>query len=509
MIDPDDAGVVGEMTRVLGSRGWWRCVAVGVASVAIVAASGCTSASPTAGPDDAAVAGSSPATSPGWDSQGLGVHSDLSSTNDSIVYAGVQDGELLVVALDPTTGKERWRKPSQVGTRVAGVELQIDTDADSAYFLTSSGGSEAVSPAGYEPSRPVAEAALSLTAVKTATGETRWSVPVDGGADPSARACGPDLCLTVTHATGADELWRIDRASGAVLGKSHVSLPQGPGREAFISGTGPTDDDESQFIVASRGPVLIGQFSADGAHLDWAQPVTTVFGNAAVSPNGGWAGRPVDGGWVVWLGRAAAPSDPKPQPGDQLPRGAVAGISSDGTPRWVRTDRHACLFLDTTTPTLCDGQLHVISATTVEGRPSTIEGVDPHTGATTWTVPVNGTIDEFHPAGEVLRLDETSFLVTTPAGLVHLDVTTGPAPTSDRSAIGWCRPDGPVTDDIHVGSRTIKYARYLGYFPCRMGGTPADQPAKLPVPSFAGVSTDGWSAWVINGHVHAQPNPRS
>ncbi|MCB1259924.1 MAG: hypothetical protein KDB33_05965, partial [Acidimicrobiales bacterium] len=83
-------------------------------------------------------------------------------------------------------------------------------------------------------------------------------------------------------------------------GTAEVSLPGGPGHDAFLSGI--DDEDISTFITASRGPVIIGQHSASGATLDWARPVDEVFGGEDVSPNGGWAGWPTDdGGWVIWL----------------------------------------------------------------------------------------------------------------------------------------------------------------------------------------------------------------
>src|SRR4051794_7217543 len=63
-----------------------------------------------------------------WTSDGLAVHSQLSATKESIVYAGVDDTELEVIAVDPTTGEERWRHRSDVSDRINGVELRIYTD---------------------------------------------------------------------------------------------------------------------------------------------------------------------------------------------------------------------------------------------------------------------------------------------------------------------------------------------------------------------------------------------
>ena len=73
-----------------------------------------------------------------WSSNGLPVHTRLSATRDSIVYGGVEDRKLFVVALDPKTGVERWRRLSDVSGRAQGVEQSILTDDDNAYFLAGS-----------------------------------------------------------------------------------------------------------------------------------------------------------------------------------------------------------------------------------------------------------------------------------------------------------------------------------------------------------------------------------
>jgi len=451
---------------------------------------------PTVGPDGS------------WTTRGLPVHSRLSATKDSIVYAGVDGTALVVTALDPATGAERWRHPADVSDRVHGVELSIYTDDTTAYFLTPPD-PNAPSPVAYRGPAGLAQSSgesAQLSAVTTATGETRWSTALGGLADPDVHRCGDAVCVTV-DGFETKELWRIDRATGDVLGKATSALPQGPGDDAAIDASD-NGGDMSQFIVASRGPVYVGQFSSNGEHLDWSVPATTLYPNTDVSPNGGWEGWSTPTGWVVWLGSARDRAAPKPQPGDSLPRGAVAGIGQDGAALWFRADRHPCFFLGENDPTLCDGALQINSSGKAEARPSAIEGIDTATGATTWTVALNGTIDEFDATGQVLRLDDHVVLVDSPSGLVHLDLVSGPTPAPGAAAttVGWCQPARNASDDITSSSGTGTYTRSTGSYPCRMGGDPADQPPVLPVPSFAGVDASGWSAWIVDGTVHALPD---
>jgi hypothetical protein len=313
--------------------------------------------------------------------------------------------------------------------------------------------------------------------------------------------CGIEVCVVVNGSSG-QQLWRFDPATGSVTGKAPVSLPQGAGDDALLAGAD-HDRDLSTFIVASRGPVEVGQYSSSGDHLDWSVLASTLFGDAAVGPNGGWEGWSSSSGWVIWLGLQTPANSPRPEAGNVLPRGAVAGVSSTGVALWLRNDRHPCFFLAGDVPTLCDGDLRIVSTTSAEARPSKIEGVDTTTGQTTWTVDLAGTIDEYDTSGQVLHVDDMTYLVATPAGLTRIDLTDGPQPTADANQIGWCQPDRNVHDDIDQGTQTRSYIRSTGHYPC-LGGQPVDEPAAYPVPNFAGVNAGGWSAWIVDSHVHGR-----
>ena len=495
----------------------WRVV-IAMTAATVLVVTGCSSSTPSAEPPatsangtapDPGAGGSGGTATPGarpgagpvqdrWASTGLTVHTMLSATGDSIVYGGVEDGALRVIALDPERGTERWHRASVVGTRVRGVEQRIHTDDDTAYFLTASGGADSVS---YDRSRS-GSGEVSLTAVETATGKVRWSTPLGGDADPNASRCGDDVCLFVEQ-DDVQQLWTFDRSSGEVIGRADVDSPDGPGGDAMVAASGPGGDDYSRFIVASRGPVVVAQHSQGRAAPDWSAPAAGLFGATPVSPNGGWAGWATDdGGWTVWLGSSERPPS-DPQAGDTFPLGAVAGVAPDGTGRWLRADRHMCGFVQAAVPALCDGMAVLTSAQEGTAMPAVMEGVDAMTGATTWSVALGGEIDEFDTASTVLRVDDVTYLVKLSTGSVRVDLRTGPSPSAEVDPVGWCHGESE-SDAIDLGGTSRDFIRSVGSYPCHLGGDAVEDPPSLPVPDFAGVHTAGYRAWVVDGTVHAQ-----
>jgi hypothetical protein len=439
------------------------------------------------------------ATENAWRGSSLPAHSRLSASKDSIVYVGLDDKQPLVVALDAATGKERWRQATEMGGRIRGVELQLYVDDAAAYFLVRSEGATTVAYDGTGADT----SELALVAVETVSGHERWRTPLTGLPDPSVHACGEGVCLVV-HVTRRTQLWQFDRTTGEILNRGNASAKDGRGDDAIVTGdhTAEGESDISRFITASRGPVFISQFSDAGAQTDWSEPVSDLFGDLAVSPNGGWAGWPVDGGWIIHLGPAADPPA-KPKVGETFSPGALAGFDDAGGHRWVHADRGPCFLFLASTPSECDGDVEVTSDTTASVRPQRAIGLDPLTGEATWTLELDGTIDEFDASKQVLQIDDNVFLVMAPAGPTLLDVRQGPAPATDARAVGWCTPGQNARDEIDTGNTVTPYKRASSPFPCRLGGERVTDPP-LPVPEFAGVVSGDWSAWMEEGVVLAK-----
>ncbi len=428
-----------------------------------------------------------------------GVHSPLAATRDSIVYAGIDDGYMKVLALDPATGAQRWRHGTDLSARIPGVDLEILTDADTAYFLQSGW------MAGWQSETTDPSRGLELVAVTTATGEIRWRAPLRGNAHPNARPCGDDACAFVVSRRGT-ELWRLDRRTGAVLATPKVGMPLPAGHDAILS------DPLDRLLVASRGPVILRQYSATGESLDWSVAAEDAFPGVAVSPRGGWAAfRASDGGWAVWLGPDYVPLVPGStlflSAGKTLSRGSVAGLGPDGAPRWLARNRHFCSFsLSSPIPALCDGDARGIGGRGIEVRPHTAAGLDLTTGERTWALALDGAIDEWNLTEDVVLLNEQAMLLRLTSGTVRLDLYAGPVEGEAIDLTGWCVPDSSRGDKVR-SSPWLRYKRADHPFPCRMGAIREAQPAATPIPAFAGVNVAGWSAWVEDGHVHALRQP--
>jgi hypothetical protein len=164
------------------------------------------------------------------------------------------------------------------------------------------------------------------------------------------------------------------------------------------------------------------------------------------------------------------------------------------------------VFALTNFPTLCDGIVTMTSSNSGSSKPTVMEGLDPITGSATWQLQLKGAVDEFNPTPTVLRIDDNTLLLTTPEGIATVDLRTGPRPASETDSVGWCQPDFNAHDRITTQGNIKDYLRSGGHFPCNLGGTPVDQPPRLPIPDFAGVHNARYSAWVVDSKVLAQRN---
>jgi putative pyrroloquinoline-quinone binding quinoprotein len=412
-----------------------------------------------------------------WSSEGLPVHTQLSATRDSIVYGGVEAKQLYVVALDLATGKERWRRRSDVSARISGVEQTIHTDETTAYFLVS----------------PIV-GNRDLVAVETATGEQKWSRALwSVDFDPNVWSCGEDLCL-IAYVPGA-RLWKISKADGSDVADYPLDIAEGRGASVVLDNDPREGDGASLLVADCCRPVYLAQFGRLGATRTWSKPASDLFGPTPVNSAGGWAVTRVANGWIVWLGpEVDCCKGPR-----SYPPGAVAGFDDDGRSRWIAAQRRPCEMFPSS-GALCDGEIHDYRLAKA-AKSDAVEGRDPLTGAVSWKLDLNGEIDENRYADKIVRMDANRYVVALSTGPVLLDVRDGPSSPPPEPIVGWCRADLEL-DVIKGWMAESPYVRTRHFFPCRLGAQPVDP--TLPIPDFAGVNAMGWSAWVVDGHVHAK-----
>jgi hypothetical protein len=452
-----------------------------VVTLAFVAA--CSSISTDTGSTEVPIPRSS------WLAQGLPVHTRLSATKDSIVYGGVGQTGFYVVALDPTTGKERWREASDMSGRSNWKEPSILTDGDTAYFLAGR------------------HSGIALVAVATETGKERWRTGLVGESAEPAISCGNAICVVVSRCAcergwslPRKEMWRFSKADGTLL--SQHLLAADVGNQEVVLSVDSSNDADTTVLLASFGQaVYITRFDHFGEKMAWAKPVPDLFGPTPVDPKSGWDSQRVAGGWVVSLARKDRTVG-EITPGEVLQSGAVTRIDDDGKVGWVAADRDMCgmIFDSTTDKPLCDGDIRILSAEEYERRPNVVEGRDTTTGGVKWRLDLQGEIDEAKPGEKIVRIDENRYLVGLTRGRVMIDLRHGLESTPNEEPTGWCTPDRKL-DKIGFGVAR-SYPRASNPFPCRLGGNHLEP--SLPIPKFAGVTVAGWGAWVEDGQVHAK-----
>jgi hypothetical protein len=443
---------------------WWPLLVAGLVASCSSSGSGKT-AEPTA------------TTSPvPWVHAEPTVHTSLSSTADSFVYGGVVGQDLVIVALDPATGEERWRKPAALGDASTKVGFAIHTDSQAAYFLEAATGGQS-----------------TVVAIRTLDGQELWHRDISGLASPAIRACGDALCVMSRVGDGT-QLQRLDQTSGVPVGD-----PVSIGTTLTVVGRSPS----AQTLAVGGQPLQVHELAADGTEA-WSVPASTVFGSVNVDPSGGYAGiSQPDGGWVLWLGADTTGGVPV---GGTVSAGAVAGIGPKGEATWLRPDRHFCrLFLSGSqaTPADCDGQLRRVSAVpgaVIDLTVTNIQGFDPTNGTTTWTVDLGPGINEADPANAPLRLDDHVYMLQTSQGKTRIDLVAGDTSPAPDDLIAWCR-SAPASDTLNGPDGATSYARVTSFAPCHFDGTPASTPAG--VPDFAGTQTAGVGAWIEDAAVHA------
>jgi outer membrane protein assembly factor BamB len=134
------------------------------------------------------------------------------ASGGNIVYLGVtEQGDPVLVALDPATGEVVWHRPSDLGNHIGGVEERLVVDGNNVFHLESGGGS-AQSNVAFKPEAARAQAdAADVVAVNAVDGSVVWRHPADADTFTPLDNCDGALCaqsgeigehLTITRLAG-------------------------------------------------------------------------------------------------------------------------------------------------------------------------------------------------------------------------------------------------------------------------------------------------------------------
>lgn len=406
------------------------------------------------------------------------------------VVTHVVDGDgLALVAFDPASGAEAWRRTSTASWITPGVAFPVTANDQHVFHLV-----------------PGPDGSASVEAVDPATGNPVWttSPAVVGFSDP-LDFCDDDestLCISSVDLSGRAVRWRIDPATG-----DHVVRMSAGGREL---GAGLFDLSETGDIALVRDNEVV-----------WQRSPSELFEGRAVSPDNGWLWRPADDGAVLvgWLGSPMEWPDEGQAGQVTLVPQYSAGIDAEtGRTLWVAegdlcAPRLAALVLDpdmeagpwvrcTTT-----GNVSFDGETTITGADIdvVVEGFDPVSGEATWAQRIEGAAPFWVDTEPMVRLGPTTVAFTRDDGtLMALDTATGDTTEPDPAQVGWCSQYNFYEGVDPSGERTDRVGQEL-IAPCDATGAPAPAPS-TPDEGVGVVAGDAF-VWMDASGLHAARVP--
>jgi PQQ-like domain len=402
-----------------------------------------------------------------------------------VVSFVAQDGGLALVANDPATGAEVWRRPSTVSLVGSGVDLDIVTDGARVFHMAPAEGQyQAV-----------------VEAVDVASGQPAWQTQprmFRELVEFCDEISGP-LCTTKEKSTGDTALWRIAPDTGVVNEMDDINGTSLGGRLYNL-----TDSPDVARVV--------------GGAVVWQKPQTDLFGGQPVNPDSGWYVREMGDLDVGWFAAENTWQDGEAP----VPAHFVAGIASaTGDTRWVTEGDPVCgwrlyglgMKVGDRAPWIrckVTGNVEVANFNRVSWKYTDVvmEGFDPATGSTTWTADLGAASALDDPSKLLARKGPTTFVVARDDGtLLAVDVGTGATTTPDASLPAWCSSSNEYhyTDYETAFPDDPNRSGHDYLTPCTLTGDPLPAPSK-PDDGIGALAGDIF-VWMDAGGLHGARVP--
>ncbi|MCM3885283.1 PQQ-binding-like beta-propeller repeat protein [Frankia sp. R82] len=418
---------------------------------------------------------------PTWSSTLRAIGTPQAAGRSAVFDVLTDQGTFELVSLDPKNGRVRWSAPASPSDIAPGVVINP---------LVIDGGRTVV---WLEPSGDLSSGHVSVVAADTTTGQRRWQLGPSWTVTMYPRACGNDVvCVSAVIAGNAYRV-AVDTRTGNIRSQTPFD----------------TDAREIGEDLLQVGNQLTA-ITRDGRQA-WSRTSSSVFGGLDVAPDYGWAVYLDDDRYVASLGYTPSPEtlqaarQAMPYDVDLSKSGATAAFSAaTGRTLWVRSDATVfcgSLQFDPEHPVRCvlKGTAHSDGDhLTASDADVTLEGFDPASGTTTWSwhagnLPglVTGS-PSGAPSSDVLRADDTTYLVRSGGITTVLDLDHGPA---DRSPpdVNWCSSDNSVTVSFTIDTRDDLHTYAAStWYPCTVAGAAG---APVNTPSFAGARIGGDYVW--------------
>lgn len=431
-----------------------------------------------------------PVSGPPWVADGAPAHSELVGTDNTVVFAVVENGKLWFVGRAVVDGRVTWRSEGDVGMRPPARRSTPMVRDGVLYHLA------------LDESR----SRSTMVAIEADTGRVQWRTVLPGVADDGIGS-GPGYVTVSYRVAGGSFQWAcLDKSTGQIQSGNALDQISTGGTSAGNAHVRPTDPPSPSppLNFLSDPPRL--SMAPSAGQLGWEKPIGEAFGGLPVSMDSGYARFHQDGVWTAWLGPRALRSGPNGE--KVMPAGAAIGIDKSGAVRWRRGDRRPCALIeDPAGPLLCDGDTRAGAAGS-ELRPTVMERLDPHTGVAQWQLHLDGAWNVYDPATPIARIDEHQLVVHGPNGVVLVDLQTGPTTDAPpEGSTGWCWAPYGGEDELEIfdgGHR--QFGRANPYYPCRPDGEAIEAPTASYVPTGATLETAAVRIWIgADGRVRGQP----
>lgn len=393
----------------------------------------------------------------------------------AVVLARAPAGRLDVLAVDALTGEKLWDRPWSPGAVDTGYGMEATV-----VTLPDGDGRVVLSEPEVGSAEEIERWTESLVGVDLRTGVERFrTAPVFLVTPLQACADEAGVCFELAERDGGAQ--RLDPMTGA-LGPDPGSPPEGA-RAIGPDGLYATHDRPGERIGVQR----------DGATL-WEADIETVVGPGASTDNG-WSFRH-DDAEDVFIGSVGQWSDPRLDAKALAGEPFVAPVKSSrlvgidgatGAQMWTRDDAtQDCLNVsavqDVTPALRCviTGEVaHNGDTAAHEKLAVTVEGFDPMTGATLWSVELSDAgVETVMARTSTVVSDGRSVLLDAVDGHVLVDVASGVVSPLEGDEVFACAGDRVEVDYAVPSFLTIdpETTRYGGTLvtPCTADGSPAE-----------------------------------
>jgi len=424
----------------------------------------------------------------GWTDRGVQVVGSPVDVDGVAVLLNVDSShELELTGIRPSTGVILWSHPYSASLITPGV----------AFTPVAIGNTVMLSTPAEGPTNPV----VTLEGINAMTGKVSWKVsqPLVLSDAPVVCAGGDYFCVPTFVSQTQTDLVALNPGSGAVAGAI-----SGPFRNMAVAPPG-SENAGDLWQTAARAPTF-AQTSTSG-HLLWTQSVTSLFGSNRYNPNYGWDFLVTDNLDVGSVGVAPVGKT------DPLDGFKTLGIStSTGTVDWSAPGYFLCggglQFLTSDLVCRYTGAARESGQSeTMAGVGLTLQGLDPASGATTWSKRVLNA-QGLSMGTNVAFADGNHLVVQLVGGQrVVLDVLTGTTAAPSPGEVFWCE-QVPTYRVITAPAASFSGKR-VGepvYRSCSSTGS-AVSGTPTTTPSTVGVTMNGMFIWPTPHGLRAEPSP--